>query len=100
MADTEDTPQTERVDWRLPTRIASHNDGDWTALREHLAAWVEGGCPLKVEGPDATKNCCLSMPSPILRALEKKARQLAEEHGKRYTPGYVARLVWDLWEPS
>lgn len=88
------------VNWRLPTRIASDNGGDWSALREHLAAWVEAGCPLEVEAPDLTKNCGLQVPHSTLRALKKKAAELTKKHGKRYTAGYVARLVWDGWEPS
>lgn len=103
MAEKEDTPghtPTEQVSWRLPTRIASDNRGDWTPLKEHLESWVEDGAPLDVEPPDATKNVCLYMPAHVVRALERKAAQLSKAHGKRYTPGLVARLVWDLYEPA
>ena len=94
------TPETETVNWRLPVRIASDNEGDWTPLREHLEAWANAGGELDVPDPDTTQRTCLRMPTDIVQALDKVAKQLAKKHGKRYTAGYVARLVWDLWEPS
>jgi len=97
MTDTEKTTPRKAVTWRLPTRIASDNAGDWTPLREHLSAWAESGDRLDVEN-DETKVYSLSMPDHVTRALEKKAKRLTREHGKRYTPGLVARLIWDTWE--
>ena len=98
---TPDTkPETKQDTWRLPTRIASDNGGNWTPLREHLAAWADAGGKLDVEPPDATTICCLSMPASVLRALETQAERLSKKHGKRYTAGYIARLVWDEWERS
>jgi len=96
----QDAPEMETVHWRLPVRVASDNEGDWTALRAHLAAWVDAGATLEVEDPDATQRVCLRMPSAIVEALDKVAAQLTKKHGKRYTAGYVARLVWDEWEAT
>ncbi len=103
MADTEKTAPTaptETVHWRLPTRVASDNGGDWTALREHLTAWAESGEHLEVDPPDETKNVCLRVPSKMVKALEKEAARLTKKHGKRWTAGRVARELWDQWEPS
>lgn len=96
---TEKTSPTQTVSWRLPTRIASDNAGDWTPLRERLSAWAESGDKLEVD-PDETTNACLRMPEDVVRALEKEAKRLTRKHGKRFTSGLVARLVWDTWEPS
>ena len=98
MADTEETPETETVYWRLPSRVASDNRGDWSALREHLAAWEASGDKLEVEAPDETRTCSMGMPSKIVRALEKEAVRLTKTSKKRWTAGRVAREVWDAWE--
>lgn len=98
MADDEKSTPMETVSWRLPTRIASDNAGDWTALREHLEAWAESGDRLEVDR-DETTNACLRMPAHVMEALEKEATRLSEKHGKRFTTGSVARLVWDQWVP-
>lgn len=98
MTHTEKTPTMETVHWRFPARIASDNAGDWTALREHLAAWADAGATLEVDDPDETTRVCMRMPAPIVRALERVAKRLTKKHGKRWTAGRVAREVWDAWE--
>lgn len=98
MADDEKNTPMETVSWRLPTRIACDNAGDWTAFREHLEAWAQSGDRLEVDR-DETTNACLRMPSHVLAALSHEAQRLSKRHGKRFTPGSVARLVWDQWEP-
>jgi hypothetical protein len=99
MAKTDTPAPTQTVNWRLPTRIASDNAGDWDPLREHLAAWAESGEKLAPEIDD-TAPACMRMPVSIVKALEKEAVRLSKKHGKRFTAGSVARLVWDTWEPS
>lgn len=100
MAETEtEKKPTQTVNWKLPTRIAEDNAGDWTPLREHLAAWVESGEELEVER-DVLKPACLRVPTDIVEALDAEAERLTKVHGKRYTSGLVARLIWDTWEPS
>jgi hypothetical protein len=99
MTDTEKATPMQTVNWKLPTRIASDNAGDWTPLREHLAAWAESGEQLDVE-PDPLAPACLRMPTEIVEALDREAKRLTKKNGKRYTAGLVARLVWDEWEPS
>lgn len=98
MADNEKPTPMETVNWRLPKRIASDNAGDWTALREHLEAWAESGERLEVES-DETGPACLRVSSRVLKALDREAARLSKKHGKRFTAGSVARLVWDTWEP-
>ena len=93
-----DTPK-QTVNWKLPKRIASANAGDWSRLRTHLSEWADSGDPVDAEPDDALTSVCLRMPTHVVEALDREAARLTALHGKRYTAGYVARIVWDTWPP-
>lgn len=97
-----EAPESENktVTWRLPSRVAADNAGDWDQFREHLRMFVESGDQLEVEPPEETKHVSFRVPPDILAALEAEAARLSKETGKRYTAGRVARIIWDEWEPA
>ena len=85
------------VTWRLPLRVAAEMDGDWSPMRDMLDAWAQGDEELEIpEGPEETTSVCMRLDHDTLKALEREAKRLSKKHGKKWTAGKVARILWEL----
>ena len=90
-------PTSRQIVWRLPVRIASEMDGDWGPFRDVLSRWAQDAEPLD-PALDDTKAVGISVPETTMCALEKESKRLTKATGQKWTPGRVARLVWENYE--
>ena len=91
-----ETSDTKSVTWRLPIRVAEEHANDWSEFREVLDNWAEKGDELEApDPPEDTTSCCMRVDRDTLKELEKEAKRLSKETGRRWTAGKVAREVYD-----
>lgn len=93
--ETTERVETQSVTWRMPKWVAEAHAGDWSEFRDVLNQWAENPEQLEVEQPEETTSVCLRVPVETLAVLEKEAKRLSKISKRKWTPGKVARVIYE-----